>query len=440
MARSSDDVRQDIRHPRPTSALNRWWAIVLLTLLPDIVTAQSRTARPLRIFLDCESCSSDYMRNETRWVEFVRDRTVSDVHVLVTDINTGSGGEEYTIEMVGLGSYAGRVDTLRLVVPPTQTSTERRDALTRIIQLGLVPFAARTAIASRIRVSLDGEDDEKEERATPANDPWKAWVFEAAVSGSIERESRQRSSNVGASFEASRVTSLWKAGFDADFDRRRNRFELEERTVTSTRESYSSNVILVRSFGPHWGAGAQAAISSSSFANTKRAIRAAPAIEYSIWPYEEATRKQLTLQYSLGVSDFTYREETLFDRFHETRPTQTFVAGYDIQQRWGDAEAEFQYSNYVDDPKQYRLEFDANLNVRISRGLQLELGASASQIRDQLSLVKRGASDDEVLLELQALRTDYQLNGYIGLRFTFGSIFNSVVNPRFGGGPGELLR
>jgi hypothetical protein len=74
------------------------------------------------------------------------------------------------------------------------------------------------------------------------------------------------------------------------------------------------------------------------------------------------------------------------------------------------------------------------------RGLELELSARASQIRDQLAIAKRGATDDEILLELRDLRTNYLVDASIGLNFTFGSIFNSVVNPRFGGGPGQLLR
>lgn len=404
------------------------------------LTAQNGAAGPaLRVFLDCDECDNDYVRNETRWAEFVRDRTVADVHVLVTDINTGAGGDKFTIELVGLGRFAGRADTLRFVSLPTQTSAERRDGLTRTIQLGLAPFVARTPAASRLRLSLVGGDDD-EERSTPANDRWKAWVFEVGVNGSIEREQRQRSSEFGGSFEASRVTPLWKAGFEVDGERNWSRFELEDRTVTSTRENSSADAIIVRSFGPHWGAGAQASLGSSSFANTRRAVRAAPAVEYSVWPYEQATSKQFTLQYSFGVSSFDYREVTIFDRVRETRPTQTFLAGYDVSQRWGSADAEFQYSNYADDRKQYRIEFDASVRVRVVRGFELELSARASQIRDQLSIAKRDATDEEVLLELRDLQTDYRFDASIGFNFTFGSIFNSVVNPRFGGGPGQLLR
>jgi hypothetical protein len=416
-------------------------ACALAMVASATATSAQQTAidRSLRVFLDCNSCDDDYVRTETRWAEFVRDRTAADVHVLVTSIGTGAGGDELTIQLIGLGTFAARSDTLRVNTSPTQTESERRDFLTRAIHLGLAPFAALTPAAARLRLSLGGADDETEERGNPAGDPWKAWVFEVGLNGSIDREQRQRSSEIGGSFEASRITPAWKFGFEFDGEQNQDRFDLEDRRVTSTRESYDADAIAVRSLGAHWGSGVQLSLSSSTFENTKRAVRSGVAVEYSLWPYQQATSRQLTMQYSAGVSSFVYREETIFRRLRETRPTQAFVVGYDVRQPWGEAEATFEYANYLDDFEQYRLEFDASASFRIVRGLELELGASASQIRDQLSVARRDATDEEILLELRDLRTDYRLNAFIGFNFTFGSIFNSVVNPRFGGGPGQIF-
>src|SRR5438552_4181387 len=38
----------------------------------------------LRIFLDCDSCDEEYLRQNVAFVDYVRDRTVADLHVLVT--------------------------------------------------------------------------------------------------------------------------------------------------------------------------------------------------------------------------------------------------------------------------------------------------------------------------------------------------------------------
>ena len=400
-----------------------------------------------RVFLDCDDCDFDYIRTETPWVAWVRDRTDADVHVLVTQIGTGGGGSRYTVLFLGARSFVGRTDTLQYVSAPTNVEAETREGLTRTIALGLVPYAARGPQATRLRVSLEEPDDDDEDRRPRPGerDPWNAWVFEVGADGSVEREEQVNDRQVEGSFEASRITDRWKLGVAADAEFIRELFEYEdenevERTATRLIEQYSFGGIAVKSLGPHWGIGAEAAASSSTFQNTELALRAAPAIEYSLWPYSEASSRQLTFQYSVGVSAFEYKEETIYSKFRETRPTQSFVVGYDVTQPWGDGQATLESSGFLDDFKQYRLEFDGDIEIRLFRGFQLEIGGSAALIRDQLALVKREATPEEVLLRLRQLRTDYQYDLSIGLSYTFGSIFNSVVNPRFGGGPGSILR
>ena len=41
-------------------------------------------------------------------------------------------------------------------------------------------------------------------------------------------------------------------------------------------------------------------------------------------------------------------------------------------------------------------------------------------------------SDEELYLNTRKLPTTFEYSGGIGLRFQFGSIYNNVVNPRFG--------
>jgi hypothetical protein len=72
------------------------------------------------------------------------------------------------------------------------------------------------------------------------------------------------------------------------------------------------------------------------------------------------------------------------------------------------------------------------VNVRLARGLSLALEGTTSRIRDQLSIPRRGVTAEEVLLRLRRLRSGFEYNLQIGLTYTFGSIFNTIVNPRFG--------
>src|SRR5262245_12931012 len=71
-----------------------------LILTPALAWAQD-SARQLRVFLDCEGCFADFLREELAFVDFVRDRTEAEVHVIVTDAETAGGGREYSANFIG---------------------------------------------------------------------------------------------------------------------------------------------------------------------------------------------------------------------------------------------------------------------------------------------------------------------------------------------------
>ena len=68
--------------------------------------------------------------------------------------------------------------------------------------------------------------------------------------------------------------------------------------------------------------------------------------------------------------------------------------------------------------------------MRLFRGLSLTFRGSVERINNQLSLPRGGASVEEILLQRRQLATDYEVEGGIGLSYTFGSIYNNVVNTR----------
>ncbi|MFH5882752.1 hypothetical protein ACG2F4_00460 [Halalkalibaculum sp. DA3122] len=53
-----------------------------------------------------------------------------------------------------------------------------------------------------------------------------------------------------------------------------------------------------------------------------------------------------------------------------------------------------------------------------------------SLINDQLSLSKQDLTEEEIILRQRALATDYSMSATIGVSYTFGSIYNNIVNPR----------
>jgi hypothetical protein len=52
-------------------------------------------------------------------------------------------------------------------------------------------------------------------------------------------------------------------------------------------------------------------------------------------------------------------------------------------------------------------------------------------IHDQLYLPAQGATEAEILLNQKQLASQYKVKLNLGLTYSFGSIYNNVINTRF---------
>ena len=166
-----------------------------------------------------------------------------------------------------------------------------------------------------------------------------------------------------------------------------------------------------------------------------------PGIEYDIFPYSESTRRQLRLLYKVGFNYVNYMDSTIYDKTEESLWLHSITAAYEVVQKWGSINMSLGYSNYFHDWSKNNLSMDGYLSLRIAKGLSVTVGGGASIIHDQLGLVKGGATTEEVLLRRKELATQFQYFTSFGFSYTFGSIYNNVVNPRFGnsGGGGMMI-
>jgi hypothetical protein len=103
-----------------------------------------------------------------------------------------------------------------------------------------------------------------------------------------------------------------------------------------------------------------------------------------------------------------------------------------FKQKWGTINISMEGSNYFHNFSFNRLRLNAELNLRIYKGLSLTIYGGAQLVHDQLNLPKGDVSSEDVLLRRRQLASQYNYWGSIGLSYSFGSIYNNVVNPRFG--------
>ena len=69
---------------------------------------------------------------------WVRDREVSDLHVLVTSQRTGGGGLNVTLAFIGMGDFEGQDQELTLSTAGDATPDEQRRAISDRLKMGLV--------------------------------------------------------------------------------------------------------------------------------------------------------------------------------------------------------------------------------------------------------------------------------------------------------------
>ena len=436
-----------LTHPMLTASVTRIGVIVTsLLLAPSVVSGQdpeppTNGAEALRVFLDCGRCDFDYLRREITFVNYVRDRPDAQVHVLVTRENTGGGGRAVTLDFMGLAEFAGIEDQLVYYTSQNDTDDDERRQLAQSLRLGLVRYAAQTALGQELEVSFgSGPLGQQRVNAQPTDDPWNFWVFRTRFRVQLESEERENTKRLSGSFSANRTTDMWKMNVGINSNYREDTFELTDSTFTNVRRDNALTTRLIKSLGNHMGFGFGGSALSSSFRNQDLTLRVAPAIEYNFFPYSESTRRQFTLNYSVGYNSFDYEEVTLFDKTEERRLDHSVRTSFDVNEPWGTSELSLEWSQFLDEPSQNRLVFFGEIEIRLFRGFFLSIEGESSSIRDQIFLPRRDATDEEILVRQRQLATDYEWQFEVGLTYSFGSIFNNVVNSRFAGSNGGFVR
>jgi hypothetical protein len=403
-------------------------------------TSQTRApSQKLRVYLDCNECDFDYLRTEITFVDYVRDRQDAAVHILVTNQETGSGGREYTLTFIGQQRFALMSDTLRYAAPPAVSPDELRHGLAHVIKIGLLRYVARSGDLSRFDVTYKADSTPAAGAAAKQKDPWNFWVFRTTANGYGSGEKANNFVSLNGSLNANRVTEAWKITLTSFGNYGQSRFELADGTNFNTySHSYGLSDLIVKSIRARWAAGQQASWTASTFLNQKRAVRIAPAVEFDFFPYSESTRRMWTLRYAPGINWFRYQDTTIYNRISEVRADQTLTTSLDLKQPWGSISSSIEGAMYMFDTSKRHVIFFNSLDLRLFKGFSLFMFGQASLIHDQLYLPRGDLSDADRLLRLRQLETSYSYFLNFGISYSFGSIFNNVVNPRFGGSSGGI--
>ncbi len=393
----------------------------------DIPARENIREDAVKVFIDCSSCDMSFTRQEIPWINYVRDVREAQVYVLVTRQNSGNGGDLYTYIFNGMDVYEGMDDTLTYTSNPHETSTEIRERRTNLMKAGLLRFAVRTPLIHEIAITHGGEIGQE-----IVTDNWRNWVFEISTSPEYSAEERYKRLSLRNSLRATKITPDIKLEIDFNQSYTKQRFIEDDLDTTYLRSSERIENLFVKSFGDHWSAGMIWEMNTSTSENYDFNTTVMPSIEYDLFPYSEATHRQLRFLYSIGYQYSNYSDTTIYNKTSENLFGQQLRVAYQIQKKWGSIYFSLRGLNYFHDFSKHMISSDLFARIRVFKGLSVTLNLEAARINDQLSLRKGELSEAERLLRLKEQATGYQFETGIGLSYTFGSIYNNIVNPRFG--------
>ena len=371
--------------------------LVLLIQSSGMSFAQPAQFERIKIFLNCtgEDCHQEYLVNELYFFDFVRDRFQAEVQVLLIEQTAASSGSRFTLNFIGQKRFAGIKDSTTLTTKPADPEVIIRAQLLAAIKTGLAHYVLRTGWETALRV--DYVTRPPEGRVLP-DDPWNSWIFTVGLDGDFDGESRRSSLNANAYLSAYRITPSSKIMADVDYEYTVNQFRLASQNVRVPVDNYSGVFYYAHSLNAHWSAGAFAEFEHDKFQNLRLQHRVAPAVEYNFYNFSENTKRQLRLGYQAGYRQLSYLETTVFDRNQEFRPYHQLALVANYAQPWGSVNAVVQGRSFLDNFAQNRFTTRLNLSLSLFEGFRLNVEGSFSLVNDQISLARRVASEEELLL------------------------------------------
>ncbi|TMI88446.1 MAG: hypothetical protein E6H08_17910, partial [Bacteroidetes bacterium] len=162
---------------------------LLFTLFIKAQNPQS--THRLKVFIDCSNtwCDQNFIKTEINIVDFLLDNQAADLHILITEQETGGGGSQFQLIFFGQNKFRQMTDTLRFNTDANATDFEERDLLIKHLKLGLIPYIVKAGNGNDIAIEMKTKTDEKKkDTSATTKDPWNYWVFRAGANGNISAD------------------------------------------------------------------------------------------------------------------------------------------------------------------------------------------------------------------------------------------------------------
>ena len=381
----------------------------------------------LKIYLDCQNCESDYYKQELSYVEFVRDQKYADVHIFFTTQNNATNGDKYTIEFTGKNKYQHIHDKLEFSTTGETTTEQRRNAILKNLQIGLLRYWIANGLKDKITLSIKKKQTQKSKQ----KDPWDKWTFRFSARGFFNGQETYSSRYLNGNLSVKQVREKNKFSLSLGISNNKSVYKFNDEEIISERKSsyiYASDVFSINN---HLSVGTFSNAGNSLFSNQALYLNIKPGAEYNLFDYKDSEKKAIYLNYKIGPVYFRYYDITVFGKTEELLWQHNLTLGGLVVKKWGNISGGVEYRSLLHDSALNGFSIDLQTRLRLFKGFSLDLRGHYGLAHDQINIRALDASKEDLLLRQQQIKSGYSYYGSIGISYTFGSIYNTIVNPRF---------
>ena len=398
---------------------------------------QPKAPKKISVFIDCNgvSCDENFIRSEIRIVDFLRDQSTADFHMLITARPAGTNVQKYQIISYGQNAWAKYKDTLSFSTKPNSTKDEDRKQLVHYLKLSLASVLAKTPFAESF--TMDMKADTGKVAPLKRKDPWNYFVFSLGADGEYNADENYKSKRASGYLNLNRTTEKIRFGLGGYYSKYYSLYTYEDTSGTTEYEvkngDYGISQFLIFSLGQRFSFGYLARYSNNTFSNFDTKLYAAAIMELNLFRYSDINHRSFLIRYGADRTEYNYIDTTIYNKKSEILWGHEASAVITFNQKWGSFSSGAYYRYYFHDPDLKSMGANVSFNIRIVGGLSFFASGLGNIVHDQVYLPKGNATEQQVLIRQRQLKSTYNFYTSGGISLRFGSKNNNFVNPRISG-------